>query len=208
MTDLRSNSYRFTFTGDAVECFIAQIPQEKAEEWLNRGGEALFRDCYASDDDDETAQDASHIGRASDLPGVEHLEGCELRHGILVIEDADGDTVAEYDLEDEDFQNFVDDVQEIDPETHLINGSATLITRCSYSGSVSYKTEAFKASFDEAGWYVSLSDMGGEPFISTLNFENETLEPEGSGSFGMQELWLNVPDSDGKIRQIYHSVHP
>ena len=167
-----------------------------------------MRHAFGLDDDSLDESDPANFGRAADLSGAEQLEGCELRNGSLDITDSGGATVAEYSLESDEFKNFVDDVHEIDIDSHTVNGGPTLIARTSYSGSVHYETQPFAEPFDEAGWYVALSNMGGEPFISTLNFENETLQPEGSGSFGLHEVWLNVPDSDGKIRQIYHSAHP
>ena len=210
MSDVNEGKrYVFEFSGDFVECHIAPVPKEKAELWLGRDGEALFLHAFGLDEDDADPNDGAHLGRASELEGATHLEGCELRHGTLEITNSEGEAVADYSLEDHDFQEeFVDDVQQIDPESYLLDGGPTLITRVSYTGSATYKPDASVESFDEAGWYVVATDMGGEPFISTVNFENEDVSPGGSGRFGLQEVWLNVPGEDGQVRQLHFAADP
>lgn len=198
--------YKIEFSGDAIECFIVPVSMEKAEEWLSRGGQALLRHAFGTDNEVMDEGDIAYIGRASDIAGAEHLEGCELRHGSVEITDAEGVSVMDLSLESEEFQDLIDDNREIDLDTHTLNGGPTLIVRSSYSGSVFYTTPPHSEAFDEAGWHVIISDLGGEPFISEVNFEGETLDPEGTGKFGLQEVWLNVPGENGELRQIYHSA--
>lgn len=66
-----SKQYKFKFTGDAIECFIAPLDREKAEVWLARGGEALLSHAFGLDDDELDESDPANFGRAADLAGAE-----------------------------------------------------------------------------------------------------------------------------------------
>lgn len=210
MTDgAEGKRYSFEFSGDFVECVIAPVPMEIAELWLTRSPVDLFVHAFGTHDEDPDETEIGFIDRASELPGAQHLEGCELRHGSLEVMDADGNGVASFGLNEVDFQKeFVDDLVKIDPETHLLNGGPTLITRAYHSGLATCEPETPVESFGEATWYLIVTDMGGEPFISEFNFEGEAVPLGWSGPYGLQEVWLLVPDKDGNVRHVYHSEMP
>ena len=199
--------FTFEFTGDIVDCVIAPVPRDKAEQWLTRDPRALFDQAFGLDKNSGEnyagLQDAAYLGRAGELAGAQFLEGCELRHGSLEIRDSHGNAVGSFSLDDAKFEDdFIDRVDRIDPETHLLNNGPTLITRTLYSGAVVYKSDKPVDLFEEGGLYVIVTDMGGEPFISTVNFNNEDLPPGGTGPYASQEVWLLVPDESGNIRRV------
>lgn len=197
--------YVFEFSGDFVELVVAPIPKTLAEHWLTRGKEELLAHAYGVEDEEESSIDAPF------LSGAETVEGCELRNGTLTIYDSDGDEVDSFALEGDRLD--IDDYQELDPETHLVDGGPTLIRRTCYSGEVVYRPETPVASLDQANWYVFVKQTGAEPFICAFNFGNDevwedNVAPEGNGRCYSQEVWLRVPNADGSVREIYHAQSP
>lgn len=201
--------YRFDFSGDFVELVIAPVPKDKAEFWLTQSEEKLFVHAYGRDG----TSDAKGLEflEAGFLDGAKWMEGCELKNGTVEIKDPDGNEIDAFSLESD--QLDIDDVQQIDPETYLVDDGPTLIRRACFTGQVSYRPQAVIADWDEAKWCVFVTDTGREPFISSLHFGDETIweddvEPEGDGQCRYEEVWLRVPQSDGSVRQLYYSASP
>ena len=196
--------YVFEFSGNIVECVIAPIPKTRADEWLVRESADLLQQVVGSDSDIDES-DTAYLGRASDLPGAVFLVGCELKNGRLSIRALKED-VASFDLESEEFWAAgVDDVQEIEVESYLIDNGPTLITRTIYNGTATYETNSVSTNFEDAGWYVFVANLGYGQFISKLAFEGEDIVPEVTGSVLSQEVWLLVPDNEGGIQKIHQS---
>lgn len=201
--------YEFKCSGDFVELRIAPIPREDAEYWLTRDKDELLIHAYGALHEDE-GTDAPNI-EVGFLEGAQHFEGCELKNGTLEILDEDGNEVRALSLESDDID--IDDVQEIDLDSHLVAGGPTIITRTCYTGEVSYRPETAVKSFEEAHWYVFIADTGREPFISAFHFGDEKngdeeVSGEGTGRCLSQQVWLRMPDEDGNVREVYHSVSP
>jgi hypothetical protein len=201
--------YRFDFSGDFVELVIAPVPREKAEFWLTQSEEKLFVHAYGRDG----TCDAKGLEflEAVFLDGAKYMEGCELKNGTVEIRDSDGNEIDAFSLESDRLD--IDDIQQIDLETHLVDDGPTLIRRACFTGEVSYQPQSAIADWDEANWYVFVTDTGREPFISSFHFGNETaweddVEPEADGRCRYEEVWLRVPQSDGSVRQLYYSASP
>lgn len=205
MIELTAGEHEFRFAGDHVECVIAAIHLQKAEEWLKRGAEALFLHTVATSEDDldDIKSDPAFIGNFRDLRDAVHLEGCELHNGTFEFLDATGAEIESLSTESSDFEDYVDDTLQIDPDSHLIEGQATLIVRTFYTGETAYSFNIPDA--DEFGWYVAVADMGTEPFIGTLTVDGNEISPGGSGRYESQVVTLNVPDGNGGVRTISHS---
>jgi len=209
MNNAGKKRYEFRCSGDFVELRIAPLPRDVAEYWLTRDKAELLVHAYGLQDDDDES-DAPNI-EVGFLPDAEHIEGCELKNGTLEVFDEDGNEVQVLSLESDEID--VDDIQEIDLESHLVGGGPTIITRTCYLGEVTYQPEAAVQSFDDAHWYVFIADTGTEPFISAFHFGDEEsgdeeVPAEGSGRCFSQQVWLRVPDEAGNVREIYHSISP
>jgi hypothetical protein len=199
--------YEFKCSGDFVELRIAPIPRETAEYWLTRDKDELLNHAYGLQGEDDST-DAPNIEVGS-LQGARHIEGCELKNGTLEVFDEDGNEVQALSLESDDID--VDDIEQIDLDSYLVDGGPTIVTRTCYMGEVSYHPETAVRSFDDAHWYVFIADTGREPFISAFHFgdeENgdEEVRAEGSGRCISQQVWLRVPDANGAVRESYHSI--
>jgi hypothetical protein len=201
--------YQFDFSGDFVELVIAPVPRDKAEFWLNQSEEKLFIHAYGRDGTSDA--EGLEFLEAGFLDGAKWMEGCELKNGTVEIKDSNGNEIEAFSLESD--QLDVDDVQQIDLETYLVDDGPTLIRRACFTGQVSYRPEAAISDWDEANWYVFITDTGSEPFISSFHFGDETaweedVQPEGDGRCRYEEVWLRVPESDGSVRELYYSASP
>lgn len=140
------------------------------------------------------------------------MEGCELRKGYLTVTNAVGEELKTCFLDGDEFLDEVDDTQTIDPANHLLDGGPTLIRMSRLSGEVTYKPEKpVHLDSDDDGdknWYVFLADAGNGLFVSNLFVDGEEVRPETGGSYESQHVWLNVPDANGGVRQVYHFVKP
>lgn len=201
--------YVFKCSGDFVELKIAPLPLDVAQYWLTRDKAELLVHAYGLQDEDEESE-APKI-EVGALPDAEHIEGCELKNGTLEVFDEDGNEVQVLSLESDEID--VDDIQQIDLETHLVDEGPTIITRTCYRGEVTYQPETGVRSFEDAHWYVRIADIGREPFVSALYFGDEEsgdeqVRAEVNGRRFSQQVWLRVPDEDEYFREIYHSISP
>ena len=200
----------FEFAGYVTELVIAPLPRDKAEHWLTRTKDDLIEHAYDSENQEEYVE--MHNIEAGFLPGAKFREGCELRKGYLTITNADGKELKMCSLTSDEFLEKVDDSQTIDLATHLLDGGPTLIRMTRYSGEVTYgPAKPVHLDYDDDGeknWYVFLTDVGGGMFVSNLFVDGEEVSPETGGSYESQEVWLNVPDESGSVRQVYHCLKP
>lgn len=203
--ELTAGPHEFRFSGDHVDCVISSIDRQKAEEWLERGAKALFLHTITATEDDlnDIEDDPPFIGNYRDLVGAVWLEGCELHNGTFEFTNAAGVSLESLSMESSEFGDYIDDIIKIDPETHLIDGEATVIVRTFYRGDSTYNFVV--ADPDDFGWYAILVDMGSEEFIGRVNVNCEDVPPGGSGRYEKQMITLNVPDGSGGVRSISHS---
>lgn len=199
----------FEFMGYFTELVVAPIPKDKAEHWLTRSKDDLIAHAYDSEDQEDYVEQDNV--EATFLPGAKIMEGCELRKGYLTVRDADGDELANFFLDSDEFWDAaVDDVQNIDPAKHLVDDGPTLIRMTRYSGDVTYKPAKQVQLEDnddgDKNWYLFVTDAGQGLFVSSLFVDHEEVTPEAGGSGESKEVWLNVPDGNGGVRQVYHSV--
>lgn len=208
MTEIKAGKHEFRFSGDHVDCVMSSIDLQKAEEWVNRGAEALFLHTITATEDElnELENDPAFIGNHRDFRDAVRLEGCELHNGVFEFTNAAGESIECLGMESPEFHNYVDDIIKIDPETHLIDEQATVIVRTFYSGHSTYEFDI--ADPDDFGWCVVLVDMGAEEFVGRVNVNCEDIDPGGSGPYERQMVILNVPDGNGGVHSISHSERP
>lgn len=194
----------FEFMGYFTEVVIAPVPRDKAEHWLTRSKSDLIAHAY----DSQNEEGPDNI-EATFLRGAKVMEGCELRKGYLTIKNGDDDELATFFLDSDDFWDAaVDDVQNIEPANHLVDDGPTLIRMTRYAGNVTYRpTKPVHLDDDDEGdknWYLFVTDAGKGLFVSSLFVDHEEVTPEAGGSGTSKKVWLNVPDGNGAVRQVYH----
>ena len=206
--ELTAGKHQFLFSGDHVDCAISTVDHQKAEEWLKRGGKALFLHTVTATEDElnDVKSDPAFIGNYRDWRNAVRLEGCELHNGTFAFDDARGNSLECLSMESSEFGNYIDEITKIDPESHLIDGQATIIVRTFYSGHSTYDFNIVDP--DDFGWYVIVYDMGAEEFVGKLNVNNEDIDPAGGGPYERQMVILNVPDGNGGVRSMSHSERP
>jgi len=207
--DAKGMRYMFNFSGDFVELVIAPVPGDKADFWLKQSAEKLFVHAYGRDG----TSDAKGLEflEALSLDDAKWMEGCVLKNGTVEIEDLDGNKIDAFSLESDRLD--IDDIRQFDLESYLVDDGPTLVRRARFSGEVTYKSDKVITNWDEANWYVFVTDTGHEQFISSLHIDDEAgwednVEPEADGRCLNEEVWLRVPQSDGSVRELYYSASP
>lgn len=201
--------YLFNFWGDFVELVIAPVPSDKAEFWLKQSAEKLFVHAYGRDGTCDA--EGLEFLEALSLDGAKWLEGCVLKNGTVEIEDFDGNKIDTFSLESDRLD--IDDIQQLDLESYLVDDGPTLVRRARFSGHVTYMPHKVIQKWGDANWYVFITDTGHEQFISSFHIDDEAgwednVEPEADGRCLIEEVWLRVPQSDGSIRHLYYSASP
>jgi len=105
MADGGPYRYTITTTGDFVEAVIGKLTKEQAGFWRGQGADKVFRQTFmlAEDEDDPEFGDDHRLPNWRDFPDATHLEGTELRNGVIEVTDEFGNDIYNDSLETDAF---------------------------------------------------------------------------------------------------------